>query len=395
MNGLPNRLGRKEQALPSLMREFSMERKRWRAFRKCRRKEDYIRHVNFLYPEEQVKSGDEVMAEFRRVIRERNTLPFRDIVPEYFKMGLNFKNRKLEDFVFWNEWSRARREFDILAGYETDILLEKQKHNFFFSRHGLPVPERLGMVVAGREMPEIISSGNERHSLEETLRACETGLFCKPYNGCCGDHCMKIVSGDRDGCFVNGKRLGWMELNGILHKAPPLLAEKVVSQHEKIAAFHPSSVNTLRLWTMRDENGDARFLDGIIRIGTGGSCTDNASAGGLCVGLNHEGIMDSWGCRVCMVPSLVLDRHPDSGLAFTGFRIPWFEEAKALVLRAHQLFSRRVFTIAWDVAVTPQGPLIIESNPFGGITTMQRMHGGWMFIYKNCKSELSKLKSVC
>lgn len=397
MNDLPiNPLKEgKASSFRSWRQRFSMERKRWRAYRKCWRKEDYIRHVNSLYPAEQVKSGDEVMAEFRRIIREKNTLPFRDIVPEYFEMGLNFKDRRLEDFVFWNEWSRVRKKFDAFAGYETDILLVKLKHNFFFARHGLPVPERLGVVVAGEKMPAIISSRNEKCSLEKLLETRVSGLFCKPYDGCCGDYCMKILSGTQGGCLVNGKWQSWASLNEALRNIPPLLAEEVVSQHEKIAAFHPSSINTLRLWTMRDENGDARFLDGIIRIGTGGSCTDNASAGGLCVGLSHAGVMDAWGCRVCMIPSLILDRHPDSGLAFNGVRVPWFEEAKALVIRAHSCFSRRVFTITWDVAVTPQGPLIIESNPFGGITTMQRMHGGWMFVYKRLQSESLKIKPIC
>lgn len=374
-----------------IFQKFSVGRKRWRAYRKCWRKENYIRHVNSLYPAEQVKSGDEVLAEFRRIIRERNTLPFRDIVPEYFEMGLNFKGRKLEDFVFWNEWSRERKKFDVLAGYETDILLVKLKHNFFFAKHGLPVPERLGVVVEGEKMPMIISPRNEMCLLEEVLQNHETGLFCKPYNGCCGDHCMKIVPGNRGECLVNGKRLGWAELNETLRQLPPLLVEEVVSQHKEIALFHPSSVNTLRLWTMRDEEGECRFLDGIIRIGTGGSCTDNASAGGLCVGLNHEGVMGSWGCRVCMVPSLVVDRHPDSGLAFNGVLVPWFKEAVKLVCRAHNCFSRRVFTVTWDVAVTPQGPLIIESNPFGGITTMQRMHGGWVHLYKRMQSAVARI----
>lgn len=374
----------------AFLQKMSITRKRWRAYRKCWKKADYIRNVNSLYPAEQVKSGDEVLAEFRRIIRERNTLPFRDIVPEYFEMGLNFRDRKLEDFVFWNEWSRERRKFDIHAGYETDILLVKLKHNFFFARHGLPVPERLGVVVVGKEMPMVISARNEMYSLEKALKTHESGLFCKPYDGCCGDHCMKIVPRDRRACLVNGRELSWEELNEMLRKVPPLLVEEVVLQHEKIAVFHPSSVNTLRLWSMRDEGGEVRFLDGLIRIGTGGSCTDNASAGGLCVGLDHEGVMDSWGCRVCMIPSLVMDRHPDSGLVFDGVQVPWFEEARELVCRAHNCFSKRVFTITWDVAITPQGPLIIESNPFGGITMMQRMHGGWSRIYR--KMQMAALR---
>ena len=90
-----------------------------------------------------------------------------------------------------------------------------------------------------------------------------------------------------------------------------------------------------------------------------------------------------------------MDRHPDSGLIFKGTKIPGFQEAVELIIRAHECFSKHVFAIAWDVAVTQKGPLIIESNPHGGTATMQRMHGGWMFVYRRLQKQLLKTKSVC
>ena len=145
--------------------------------------------------------------------------------------------------------------------------------------------------MRGDAQPVIISANNEKELLAEALNRYEIGLFSKPYDTCGGFCCMKILPGDTSGCLVNGQYRSWLELNDSLQGFPPLLIEQVVTQHAKISAFHMQSINTLRLWTIRDNSGRICFLDGIIRIGVGGSCTDNAKTGGVCVGLDHEGVM--------------------------------------------------------------------------------------------------------
>jgi hypothetical protein len=60
-----------------------------------------------------------------------------------------------------------------------------------------------------------------------------------------------------------------------------------------------------------------------------------------------------------------VEKHPTSGLTFSGYQIPHWAETKALAARAHDLFPE-FGVFGWDVAVTPEGPLIIEcnANPF-------------------------------
>ena len=220
-----------------VFRKLNMERKRWRAYGKCWRAADHIRHINSLYPAEQVKSGEEVLAEFRRIIRERNALPFRDIVSDYFRIGLNYKDRKFEDFVLWNEWDSTRKKLDRLVTHEIDVLLIKPKQNFFFTRRGIPMPERLGVLVRGDAQPVIISANNEKELLAEALNRYEIGLFSKPYDTCGGFCCMKILPGDTSGCLVNGQYRSWLELNDSLQGFPPLLIEQVVTQHAKVCGL--------------------------------------------------------------------------------------------------------------------------------------------------------------
>ncbi len=53
--------------------------------------------------------------------------------------------------------------------------------------------------------------------------------------------------------------------------------------------------------------------------------------------------------------------HPDSGVVFDGFVVPRFFEAVDLVKACHSLLPG-LHSIGWDVAVTPEGPVLLEGN---------------------------------
>jgi len=57
--------------------------------------------------------------------------------------------------------------------------------------------------------------------------------------------------------------------------------------------------------------------------------------------------------------------HPTTGTAFRGFRIPYWNECLALVSEAAKLIPQ-IGYIAWDVAVTESGPMILEGNDYPG-----------------------------
>jgi len=56
-------------------------------------------------------------------------------------------------------------------------------------------------------------------------------------------------------------------------------------------------------------------------------------------------------------------RHPLTDAPITGFQLPCFEEAKQLCLQAMRVVPQ-VRYVAWDVALTPEGPRLIEGNSF-------------------------------
>jgi hypothetical protein len=56
-----------------------------------------------------------------------------------------------------------------------------------------------------------------------------------------------------------------------------------------------------------------------------------------------------------------IPNHPETGMAFRGFRLPFWEEACALVRRTALVFLP-VRLIGFDVALSPAGPVLIEGN---------------------------------
>jgi len=58
---------------------------------------------------------------------------------------------------------------------------------------------------------------------------------------------------------------------------------------------------------------------------------------------------------------LPVDRHPETGVTFSGFQLPFWAEVCALARRAARAFLP-IRTIGWDFAMTAGGPCLIEGN---------------------------------
>ena len=142
-----------------------------------------------------------------------------------------------------------------------------------------------------------------------------------------------------------------------------LLLEEPIIQHDKMNELNPSSVNTCRLVSIMNKKDEVTILASFIRIGNGSNVVDNFNSGGMTakVDVNTGKIIEN----AVNKEGHVFEKHPLSGTMINGFEIPYFNEAKKLVKEAARR-SKNVRYVGWDVAITNNGPLLVEGNQYPG-----------------------------
>lgn len=160
-----------------------------------------------------------------------------------------------------------------------------------------------------------------------------------------------------------------------------LFLEELVVQHPGMNALCAKSVNTMRIMTFND-HGKSEILWMGLRVGNGVNDIDNFHAQGMGVRIDQQtGRLVGKGYDK---DGKVFERHPTSGVLFDGFEIPCFNEAREMVLRA-SLESDKILVVGWDVAISENGPVIIEGNRRPGFDLVQVLDDrGRMDIVRSC-----------
>lgn len=187
-------------------------------------------------------------------------------------------------------------------------------------------------------------------TLEEfKTKAAEFDIIAKPVDGTRGEGIFKII-----GKIVTD----WQHLYDRLVKDNCLL-ERCVTACDELAAFHPASLNTIRVVTI--SNGDhCEVFGALLRMGAHDSVIDNTHAGGVYAPINvRTGTID--------IPAIDAhnahyDVHPDTGKPIKGFHIPEWESIVTTCKEASRLIPNIHFA-GWDLCVTKDGQIeIIEGN---------------------------------
>ena len=147
------------------------------------------------------------------------------------------------------------------------------------------------------------------------------------------------------------------------------IQEKIV-QHQSLAAFNETSVNTIRITTYQDFNGKVKIINSSQRWGGKGKVFDNAdseSDGGFC-GINDDGSYKREIHKIRHKNSVPMPEH------FPKY-VPSYEKVKAAVLYLHHRFPQFAL-IGWDITVNQEGhPIVVEYNFRPGLTTSQLANG--------------------
>jgi hypothetical protein len=161
--------------------------------------------------------------------------------------------------------------------------------------------------------------------------------------------------------FVYSNDLDCKELYNKLISNEQLLIEECIKQHEDMNVLYDKSVNTMRMFTFY-KNGESFFLQAVLKIGNGG-VVDNFSSGGMYTYVSDLG--DVY-VEAIDKDDNIYPTHPISNHKIVGFKVPMFKEAVELVKEAAKVIPEVAY-VGWDVAISENGPVIVEGNCFPGV----------------------------
>lgn len=164
-----------------------------------------------------------------------------------------------------------------------------------------------------------------------------------------------------------------------------LVFEQIIHQTAQLDWFNHSSVNTIRFMTCLYPDGSSNVIAAFIKIGRDGAFVDNAGSGGnvdagvdVNTGKIYGSIIFS-GFR----DTITIEKHPDSNSQLNDVIIDNWSSICEKVC-SFQRSMPFLKAIGWDIAITDEGPMVIEMNDFWDTTGQLFIGRGWREQIRQC-----------
>ncbi|HWH14167.1 MAG TPA: sugar-transfer associated ATP-grasp domain-containing protein [Miltoncostaeaceae bacterium] len=245
---------------------------------------------------------------------------------------------------------------------------------------GVPVAATLALL--SRTGPAgAIPRETALHEWTQALAACRGDVVVKPVQGWHGRGVRLLSAGG-----------GVLRREGGGAVAPPELARELwedaehpawivqprLRNHPALAALgRPGALHTGRVVTLVGDSGEVSVLYGLLRLAVG-DAVDNfrgGATGNLLTSVGANGRLEgAWGARPDRCGLTPVDVDPVSGTRLPGWAVPGWDAALA-VCRAAATAFLPLRTIGWDVAITPDGPAMVEANLWWDPTPTHAVRG--------------------
>ena len=324
--------------------------------------------------------GDPDRKEHGRIMREVCLCWFREKAFPYHYFSAKLYRREAPDYrLFVSNQTLKKMLHSRWVRNEESAGLMSNKLQFYQHLHraGLPQPLLVGWMKKNHlhladETVRIDAVAALRQRLTELFRTYAfTALFFKPVEGKLGQGCYRLT---REQCADSDPEI----LQTILEKSrnTSYLLQESVTQHPEVSRIYPHSINTIRLITYLDRWQQVHPLAAYMRLGVGGAYVDNASAGGIFVRIDPvREVITGRAIHKLEHGTKTYRRHPDTGCLFEGTPLPFLKETLTMTEKAALCFSTRI--VGWDVALSDQGPVIIEGNSIPNLRSAEVMAGGF------------------
>jgi hypothetical protein len=285
----------------------------------------------------------------------------------YRKKVSNFK-----DYLSWKETNLIAFSKKFNCYPYTSLLKNKLAFSLYCSENNLPTPKlvsyNFGSSFFNMGQLSKIDTYKELIAFFDTvlMKSKKTALFLKPVGASGGLGCILL----KKETLSSQIEQHFKELI-----SQDYIHQELIIQHSEINKINPNCINTLRFDTYIDNANKYHITSIFMRFGIGKSIVDNSSSGGFYVKVElNDGRLNQTGVQLMKYGGKEFTMQPDTKFIFGGFKIPFFNEACELVLKAVDYIPDKV--IGWDIAITETGPILVEGNNNNSIFVSDIAYGG-------------------
>jgi hypothetical protein len=266
------------------------------------------------------------------------------------------QRKNMLEYVYWNDLP-GLAALNTRLGADNRDVQDKDRFAQICAGHGFPHVETLAVFDKGRQIYPATPF------IADILKIWTKALRLK--GGAGGAKWIKDGSTYRDD---SSRRIPAAGLADEFRKQD-CLVQPFIENHPDMARITNGALASLRIVTGLNAHAEAEFVTSLISLPYGARAT---SVGGLVGSITSETGRIR---HAAFLDGTPVTHHPDTGSPIIDIALPFWEESVALVLCAHAAAFSRFAFLGWDVALTEDGPILLETNSGWGALFHQMLDG--------------------
>jgi hypothetical protein len=266
------------------------------------------------------------------------------------------RRKDLHEYVYWNDLP-GLAALNARLGADNRDVQDKDRFARICAVNGFPHVQTLAVFEAGRQVyPATPFAPGAAQIFVKALRL---------KGGAGGAKWIRDAAAYRDS---GGRRVPAAKL-GDEFRQQDCLVQPFIENHPGIARVTNGALASLRIVTGLDGSEGAEFVAALMTLPHGKH--ETTAAGIICSieretgRIRHAAFLDGGG----------VEYHPDTGLPIVGIMLPFWRESIELVRCAHRKAFARFAFLGWDIALTHDGPVLLETNSGWGALFHQVLDG--------------------
>jgi len=243
--------------------------------------------------------------------------------------------------------------------------------------YDLPIPETQAMRHANRSFPGAVGLKNRTAVVEFLREEAAYPLFGKPTASACSLGVANIERYDADNDHLVMADSREVKVENFAEQIEQFaehgyLFQTRLNPHPEIAQVVGNRISTVRMFVLVDEKGPA-LLRAAWKIAGADTVADNFwRAGNMLGGVDVETGDVTRVLMRTVEGTQEVDEHPVTGTKFAGLKFPEWDAMRELVYRGAAAVPS-CHLQGWDVALTENGPVLIELEGDGGDAIMEQL----------------------